>query len=87
MIFALLANRCATVFAEAIMNNTEHIKVLKIFLEVTVCALLGLQNYNLLRTKKEHSKTCLTYSTSQVYTPHLNILHFAGTIGTKTCTL
>lgn len=69
------------------MKNTEHIKVLKIFLEVTVCALLGLQNYNMLRTKKEHCKHCLTCSASQVYTLHLNILHFIRTIGTKTYTL
>lgn len=52
MIFALLANRGATVFTEAIMDNTEHIKVLKLFLEVTACALLGLQNCNLLYIKK-----------------------------------
>lgn len=51
MIFSLLAKRCATVFTEAIMHNTEHIKVLKIFLEVTACALLGLQNCDLLYTK------------------------------------
>lgn len=29
MAFALLANICVILFAEAIMHNTEHIKVLK----------------------------------------------------------
>lgn len=52
MIFALLANRYTNVFTKAIMHNTEHVNVLKIFLEVTACALLGLRTCNLLYTKK-----------------------------------
>jgi len=66
------------------MHNTKRIKVLKIFLELTTVALLGLQNYNLQYTKKEHSKRCLTYSVSQVYILHLNILYFIVTVRHQT---
>lgn len=63
-------------FHEAIMHNTEHIKVLKIFLEVTACALLGLQNSNLLYTKKNIANVASHTQLLKFILLHLNILHF-----------